>query len=448
MIDFFNREHELEVLHDLVKRSGFRTLLLYGRRRIGKTFLLKKLLSDTGGIYLLSLKRSMGENVSNFSRIIASHNLPYVAANTYIDLFTNLAPYLENKILVIDEFQYLFEKNSEVLSDFQYIFDELLAKISIFVILCGSSLGMVESVGTSTTSPLYGRFTARMKLKRFSFSASKMIHPSLSFTDQILNFGALGGIPQYHLYFNDDKTFRENVKKTFFNSSHPLYSDTEFLLRQELKEISVYSGILHAIANGKTRSTEIANSIYIPTKDVSRYINTLISLGIIERLRPINSSPKSKLTRYRIIDNYFRFWYHFVSTVQTQIEFQNLDEAMYNLNNSISSYMGIVVEDIILEAFQSDFPRLGKWWYRDNEIDLIAVNDNQKQVVFVEIKWTQKRRKKKEILKLMNKSVLVRGFEEYSKQYILISLNGFTGSYSNGNCEFWSAEDLARKFNI
>ena len=439
---FVNRENELKSLENLYSKPGFRSLLLYGRRRVGKTYLLKKFLNDKSGTYMLSVSRSIGENIDLFRNKLSDGGIPRVIASNFIELFSNIKPYLRDQILIIDEFQYLIEKDEAVLSDFQYIFDEILVDTSVFIILCGSSMGMVENIGFDNKSPLYGRFSARMKLHPFRFVDMIKFHPNRSFFEHTLLYGALGGIPLYSSYINQEFDFRENIRETFFNLSHPLFNEVEFLIRQELREPSTYFGILQAIANGKTRNTEIANSIYLPAKDISRYLNTLISLDLIKRVIPIDASSKSKRSMYMLRDNYFRFWFRFVSNLRSEIEFLQLDEAMRYLDENLSTYMGLVIEDIVMELFRAKYTRVGKWWHKDKEIDLVAIDDNKKNVAFVEIKWTSKKRDRHEIERVIENSSLVRGLDSYSRNYILISKNGFNDSLEMDNCEFWSAEDL------
>ncbi len=445
---FVNRENELAVLNRLHREANPKFILVYGRRRIGKTFLLKHFIQDKSGIYLLAQRRGIRENIRTFAGLLAEHGIPDVHAETLLELFSKIAPYAGKRVIIIDEFQYLSEADPAVLSDFQYIADEILPDSEITLVLCGSSMGMIERMGTELTSPLYGRFAARMKIKRMGLRSIRLLHPSLPLEQLIRVYATLGGIPLYHNYFDDNKTYEQNVADTFFSSHHPLYSEVEFLLRQEVRNVSTYMGILGAIANGKTRVSEIANAIYFHAKDIPKYMKTLTALDLVHRVQPIDARAGSKTSIYLLSDHYFRFWFRFVSPQQSKIEMYQTNEALAYLRKEITGYMGYAVEDIVTELFRERYTRVGKWWHREEEIDLVAVDEVERTVTFVEIKWRSQPVHRKIVKKLVAKSKGVRGMEGYDRKYLVISKAGFSGKVEGENLLFWGIDDLAREFNL
>ncbi len=325
-------------------------------------------------------------------------------------------------MLILDEFQYLIESDNNILGDFQYIFDEIFEKdFPIFIILCGSSMGMLEGLSNNRKSPLYGRFTGRLKLPAMSFQDISLLHKDQSLQNKIHYYAAAGGIAQYHLYFKKNLNFHDNINTTFFNPGHYLYNEGEFLLRLELRDIATYMTILQAMANGKTRVTEIANAAYIPAKDLPKYMTILINLDLVRRITPIDAVPSGKRSIYVIADNYLRFWFKFVGPFISHIEFYNTEPAMDFLMKNLSSYTGYQVENIVEEHFKRKVSRVGKWWYKDNEIDLIAIDEIKKEVIFIEVKWRNKVVSQDICEKLKNKSKLVKGFDGYSNKFIIIS---------------------------
>lgn len=419
---FINRKNELNLLENLFSADGTKTFLLFGRRRVGKTYLLKKFIINKDGYYLLSKKRNIRSNINNFCEVLERNGLPNIRVENFIEFFEKYKQYLENKVLIIDEFQYLIESDTQILGDFQYIFDEIFEKdFPIFIILCGSSMGMLEGLSNNRKSPLYGRFTGRLKLPAMSFQDISLLYKDQTLQSMIHYFGAVGGIAQYNLYFKRNLNFFENINETFFNPGHYLYNEGEFLLRQELRDIATYMTILQAMANGKTRVTEIANAAYIPAKDLPKYMTILINLDLVRRITPIDAMPTGKRSIYVIADNYLRFWFKFVAPFKSHIEFYNTEPAKIFLKKSLSTYIGYIVENIVEEYFKSKVSRVGKWWYKNSEIDLVAIDEIKKEVIFIEVKWRNKAVSLDICNNLINKSKLVKGLDGYSTKFIIIT---------------------------
>lgn len=440
---FVNRKQEMKILNDTFRERGFRAVLIYGRRRIGKTYLIKEFLKGKKGVYLLSLKRKIRENIDNFAKISASGGLPYVHAENLIEFFERLSDYMNETVLVIDEFQYLTEKDDAVLSDMQFVFDEILANKNIMIILCGSSVGMVERMGSDLSSPLYGRFSGRIKVRKMRFAEVLEFHPKKSFEEIMRIYGAVDGVPLYHEYFQKG-SFDEGVRRNLFNQGSFLYNEAEFLLREELRDSSTYMSILHSLASGRTKITEIANSIYMNAKDLPKYLNVLQNLELVEKVSPVDAKPREKRSVYKISDRYFRFWFTFVEPFKTQIEYGEIEAAVQHLWDNLQGYMGEIAEEIVMEYLRKSYPIVGRWWHKQHEIDVVAVN--KKEVLFSEVKWRNRRIGYREYEELKKKSEALRGYEKLEKRYLMVSKSGFrdVDRLIQEGVEMWDAKKLEK----
>lgn len=203
---------------------------------------------------------------------------------------------------MFDEFSYLIEKDPSIPSLFQVVCDEILKNENLFLILCGSSISMIEERVLSCKSPLYGRKTAHIKATPISFKYFSEFFPSNTIEKNIEFYAILDGIPFYLEKFSDIKTTLENVKEQIWSKKGRLYEEVDFLLREELREPDVYKTILDAIASGKTKVVDIANKSKIKVQDLDKYLKKLIKLGFIKKEIPITKT-KSKKSIYLINDN-------------------------------------------------------------------------------------------------------------------------------------------------
>ncbi len=445
--NFVDREKELRALEKIYESDGFRAVLIYGRRRVGKTYLIKKLMENRKSLYLMCLDRSVRENIENFSRVASSRGLPYIRAENIIEFFERMKPYLDGYIVVLDEFQYLIENDKGILGDMQYVFDEILRDYDMMFIICGSSMGTVEKVGADMRSPLYGRFISRMKINPMNFRDAIGFHRNKSFEDTIRIYSAVGGIPLYHTYFKIG--FWKDVRDTFFNPGHVLYNEAEFLLRQELRDIGRYEAILRSMAEGNTRVTSIANSAYMDAKDIPKYMSVLINLGIVRKISPVTLPSKARNSIYEISDNYFRFWLRFVDRFRGEIELGELPGPIENLKENIASYVGKTAEDVVREFLRKEYEKVGKWWKKDVEIDIVALNERKKEILFGEVKWRNRPVGWNIVEELMEKKELVEwNREDRKERFLVVSRSGFTKKclerMGDEGIMHWDLKDIER----
>ena len=436
---FIGRERELNKLCEMYNSNKFECAIVYGRRRVGKTTLIQEFIKGKKAIYFLSLETSERVNLENFSRGILDSDATFSNFSSAFDSVADLAAD-ERIVLVIDEYPYLANSVQGISSIIQAAIDMRLKNSKLFLILCGSSMSFMENQVLGYQSPLYGRRTAQFKIQPFSFFESLRFHPHYDAYDNAVLYGITGGIPQYLARIDGSKTLKNNIIDNFFEPSAYLYEEPSNLLKQELREPQTYNDIITAVATGSSRLNEISTKTGLDTAVCSKYLTSLISLGIIKKERPILEE-KSKKTIYRLQDNMFRFWYRFVPQNAAQIH-SGAGERVYDgIERLIPHYMGEVFEEIckqymwrenIAERLPFYFKDAGRWWgtnpikKSEQEIDIIAYDDTR--TIFCECKWSNEPVASGVLDGLLEKSMM---FNYREKYYFLFSKSGYTKDCAN-----------------
>jgi len=459
-IRFINREKELEFLEDIYHQKGTKVIILYGRKRVGKTEIIKAFSKNKDSLYFLADKRGTELNAQRFARETAHHfqDIPPDVHN-FDDVFTYIAKRRKDLVIAIDEFSYLVERDESIPSVFQLVVDEIL-KGNILLILCGSSISMMEKGTLSYKSPLYGRRTGQWLVEPLKFKDVLKFFSKYSFSQVIEAFSVVGNIPAYIIKFDDSIPIFQNIQEKILKKGTFLYEEVEFLLRGELRDPSRYSSVLEAVGSGATRLTEIAHKSHIPAKDLSKYLKTLQSLHLIEKIRPVTEK-KGKKTLYKISDQFFHFWFRFIHQSMSYLESGNTDYILKIIKPNFNTFVGLSFERICREALHElnnqeglpfSFSRIGPWWghYRDKngrkevEIDCIALNEKTKDILFVECKWKENINTKKILNDLQEKSRHVNWFDTSRKEHFVI----FGKSFSNrsAECSCFDLRDLEELF--
>ncbi|MBI2548533.1 ATP-binding protein [Candidatus Woesearchaeota archaeon] len=393
---FKNRKHELKALERLYSEKFPKLIVMYGRRRVGKTALIQEFLKKHKGIYLLGRQETELENLRRFSAEISNffsdETLNTNPLRNWDSLFTYLSQKLKEKrfAVAIDEFPYVVSANEAVPSILQDYWDNKLSKLSAFIILCGSSISMMERV-VGYKSPIYGRRTEQMLIEPLKFKdATAFIPGSLSMNNKIAYYAIVGGTPAYLLEFDYNRSLEQNLLENYLQKTKFLYHDALFVLREELNEPRNYFAILRAISRGKNTSNEIVNETSLDRGLVGKYLSVLIDLHFIERLLPITEKKTSRKGIYKIKDNFFKFWFRFVHANEDYIE-QNRQELLLKekILPNLNSYVGDIFEDIALAFITekkeyNDF-LFGRWWHKGTEIDVVGKSPNE--LIFIEVKW-------------------------------------------------------------
>ncbi|AMM54452.1 ATP-binding protein [Pyrococcus kukulkanii] len=426
-ITFINRERELKFLEELWEKDNS-FLPIYGRRRVGKTRLVREFIRDKPAVYYLARISTYQDNLREFSRAVLDKFPSRYLNETSFSRFYEIFQYLAEKgklVVVIDEFPYLIQSDKRVLSEFQYIVDEIVRTSNLHLFLVGSSIGMMEEHVLGQKSPLYGRRDGQIKLSPLSFFDSwKLL--GVSIEEAVRIYGITGGIPAYLELF---KKF-EDVKRLAFDKRGFLYAEGDFLLSSELREPRVYKLILKAIAEGRRRFNEISNFTGIPRSNLFKYVEILERLGFLRREIPITAKPKTKNTLYRINDNYLAFYFRFIERYREEIELESF-EFWDEFLEEYSSYLGWIFEDVAKEflirlnkagKLPFRFTKIGRWWHKNEEIDVVALNEREKKALFVEVKWRElDAREVRGIFKDLKRKAELSGLGECEKFYGVVA---------------------------
>ncbi len=445
VLKFIGRKSELEFLEKSYEKKGPQILVIYGRRRSGKTELIKQFIEQKEAIYFLADQRGVVKNIERFIKDIEHFfGLDPLKIDSFEEAFRVVVKNVNRKrlIIAIDEFSYLIEKDPSLKSVFQFIIDEILRETNIFLILCGSSISMMEKGVLSYKSPLYGRRTGQIKLMPLPFMQVREFFPKYSIEQVIELYSVLGGIPAYLNLFDPEMDLSSNIRETFFIKEHLFYQEPEIILKEELREPKVYFNLLDAMARGKTKLTDIANTAGINVKDVSPYIGSLIELDLVEKTQLVTEQKaRSKKTLYGLKDNFFRFWFRFILENKEKIERGRTAEVSQEIQRDFSGYVGKTFEKICVDFLWKhpsfSFTTVGNWWggMRDTEtgerktieIDIVALNRNTKEILFGECKWQNKKIDVNTYKQLLEHKEYVNWNNEKRKEYfVLFSKSGFT----------------------
>ena len=445
MKQFVDRELEMETLQNEYERDGSALVVLYGRRRVGKTTLISEFIKDKKALFFLASEESEGQNRNAFKEKVAdfidSDLLRSAEIKSWDVLFKSImdTPFDSKPVIVLDEFQYLGKANPAFPSIFQRIWEEILKDRSVMVILCGSLISMMESQTLAYGSPLYGRRTAQIRLKQIPFGYYHEFFPNKSRKELIEMYSVTGGVPKYIELFSESKDIYSAIQKCVLNRSGYLYDEPHFLLQQEVSEVGSYFSIIKAIAAGNSKLSAISSILEIKSTSLTKYLKTLIDLDILEREVPITEEnpEKSKKGLYKIKDNYLRFWFAFVYPNMSFIESGHSRIVMNKIKNSlVKNHIAFVYEDVCKErmwdlnaegAWPFNFTKIGRYWDSKDEIDIVALDPEGKNLILGECKyWTEP--VGVSVLRDLEAKTASVAWERDNRKvwYVLFSASGFT----------------------
>ena len=449
MKEFINREKEKAFLESEYRKDIASFVVIYGRRRIGKTSLIKEFIKDKSALFFLATEESEAENRNVFkvkvSEYIGNPLLAQADVNSWEELFSYIVndSTHDRKLIIIDEFQYIGKANRAFVSVLQKIWDTVLSDNNVMLILCGSLVNMMYSQTLSYDSPLYGRRTGQIKMKQIAFRYYPQLFADADLSERQLieSYAVTGGVPKYIETFEPYSDVYTAIERCVMSKESYLYEEPAFLLEKEVQDVGSYFSIIKTIASGKEKQSEIASALNVAQTNLPKHLKTLIDLDILEREVPATEDKpeKSKMGLYKIKDNYIRFWFRFIYPYRSYIEMDNIDFVMQKIKAGfVPNHAAFVYEDICRREYMPalvaegkwDFTptRIGRWWDRsDTEIDVVAVDETTDNIIFGECKFTNEPMDVDVYYHLLEKAEKVDWKKQTRKShYVLFSFNGYT----------------------
>mgnify|MGYP001433911941 CR=1 FL=1 len=447
---FLGREKELDMLEKHYRSNKFEFGVIHGRRRVGKTTLLKESIVEKRSLYLLAQQANAKTNLDLFSKrygeLIGAGQIVY---GSFYDLFEALFKE-DNLIVVLDEFTYLTGVDPSIESVLQSLIDTYKDVSTIKFIVSGSEIGMYENL-FSVSKPLFNRQTFEYHLKECDYLESSLYYPNFSSADKIRTYAVFGGLPYYLAQIDDQLTLEENIKNLITSENARFSNEVSMLLHSELRSIQEYQSVLQAIQSGSTKLSEIDSKSRIQdTAKTSKYVKKLLELEIIEKEYKFLESPNSKSHLYRIKNNFIAFHYHFIWKNQAARVLMSKDDYYETfIKDEIDQYVSLrfekICEQFLIRYYkqrnQESIINIGRYWYNDRklktdiEIDLCI--QTKKNIHVYECKWTNNQFG----TSIMN-DLIEKGQHLEATKYGAFSKKGYHESVLYKNYDLISIEDF------
>ncbi|MFP4218567.1 MAG: ATP-binding protein [Salinarchaeum sp.] len=432
MVPFVDRDDELDHLTDCYDSDRAEFVVIYGRRRLGKSELVRQSIADRAdAVYYQAVESTASNQLDQFvdtatTRFPALQNV----RRDWEALLEALGE--QDAIVVIDEFPFLIQADDALPSRIQRVWDLTLQETAMTLVLVGSSISVMEENVLSGSAPLYGRRTATIDLAPLSVADARQFFPAYDPETAIVAWSIYGGTPYYLQTMDPDEPLRVNVQASILSERGLLYSEPEFLLRTELRQPNTYFSILRALAHGRHTPNEIADMAGVESGSLSTYLQTLRRLRLVERHLPVTeSSTTSKRGRYRIAAPLFRFWFRFVYGNQDQLRLLGDDAYDELVAPELADYVSPLFERLCQRALPDLVDRqvrdVGQWWFREHELDVLGLTEEG--LVAGECKFTAQPVSEGVLVDLERTASNVRWSAEPADGdtlYVLFSRSGYT----------------------
>ena len=393
---FIGRERDMAFFEGCYERPGAQLVVLYGRRRVGKTELLRRFAEGRPAVWYTCTKDPDALQLRAFSARLLAHD---PAAARLVDAFPSWerafeeVPHLDlpgRKLVVIDEFPYAVAGNAALPSILQAVWDQALSREDVMIVLCGSSMAFMEGELLSEKNPLYGRATGVWRMEPLGYDEASRFFPDYTPQQRLEAYGILGGVPHYLNQFDPALGIAENVCQNVLERGCPLYAEADFLLREELREPATYNAVLSAVAAGETELNGIAQKALIEARTANTYLTRLARLHIVQKEFSVQAGQqeRSKQGRglWRVSDNFIRFWYAAARPHLSDLELGDAEGVWDNfIAPRLNHLLARAFEDVCLQwarrqniAGRLPFraTALGRWWRGAEEIDLVGLGEN------------------------------------------------------------------------
>ena len=466
MSRFIDRQRDLADLNRLLDREGAQFLLVYGRRRVGKTTLLTRWAADSAArsgvpfIYWIAsrntptvLRRGLTEVLWRWQIRLQQGGQPPVEPSvaqdlstempifpTWRALFQQIAKTVGSRrvILILDEFSYAIESSQPLASELRNAWDQTLKDSNIFMVISGSHIEAMEQL-QYYDSPLYGRFTAQLPVDPLPFGALTEFFPHYSAAERVTVYAILGGMPGYLERFDDRQTLKTNVQAQIFDRTGMFRLEPFALISDEVREPRNFLAIMSAIARGNHTVESIVQTSGLKRPNVGgRYLQRLQELHMVERRVPatVPRDQRTTLGRYYLEDNYLRFYFRFVHPNLDLLELGLLDELWGVIDEKMPAFVeqytfkDLCREWILAQARAGRLPfrpqQVGEYWGADAQVDVVAINWRERAILLAEAKWGTDPVEPSVLRGLVAKAPRVVPEPDWHVHYALFARAGFT----------------------
>ena len=416
-----NRIRELEYLDRRYTRPGAEFVILYGRRRVGKTTLIYEWSQGKPALYFFAARLPDHVLLSEFSQQVAlALNQPERTFSDWTSVFLALAELARDErfIVVIDEYPYLADSVPGLSTVIQRAWDTVLQHTHLFLCLTGSAHSIMRREILSEQAPLYRRHTWAYELQPLQPSDYYAFFPTYTAEQIIEAYAVLGGMPRNVITVNAKTQLMRNIATELLDPTGGLFNEVPLLLHEELKgQVDVFSRVLETIAGGAHTRREIASTTQGTLAATQHYLNDLQSMEAIEHRRPLTRvQNQNRKGTYHILDPFLRFWHRWVAPHRRLLEInQRQEETLHEIRNNLVYIVAPVWESIarhhlLVASGLGQIPfavqEIGSWWTRGAQVDIVGVNRQTRQVIFGEARWRATNVTTKDLEILIEKGLL------------------------------------------
>lgn len=399
---FLNRTRELAYLDRRYARTGAEFVVLYGRRRVGKSSLIYEWSKDKPALYFFAARLPDPVLLGEFSQqLTQALGAPERTFSDWSSAFAALGELAHDQrfIVVIDEYPYLADSVVGLSTLLQRAWDTVLQQSKIFLCLTGSAHSVMRREILDGQAPLYRRHTWTYELLPMQPSDLQHFFPTYTAEQLIESYAVLGGMPRNVTTVNATAPLLRNVANEILDPAGSLFNEVPLLLHEELKgEVDMYSRVLAAIAGGAHTRQEVAAVLQVTLAAAQHYLDELQTIDVIEHRLPLTRVQSEKRQgTYHILDPFLRFWHRWVAPSHRLLEInqrkqETLQEIRLNLAYIVAPvWEAIARHHLLVASGQDQIPfavqEIGSWWTRGAQIDVVGVNRQTKQVLFGEVRW-------------------------------------------------------------
>lgn len=420
IVIMYNRTLEMAKFREIINSDRSELVIIYGRRRVGKSTLMFNLADISNSVYFIC--DSSRNILDNLARQIQDS---FVRFSNWDDFFEFVikSPY---RVIILDEFQYIYDGNRSWPTQFQRWWEKIKTTDKK-IFLCGSTISTIYRISMGYGAPLYGRKTREIEIEPLRYHHLKYFFENYSLEDLVKTYAVLGGIPRYLEEFDSKVTPEENIKTKILDRTSFLYNEPMNLLFEEFREPGAYISILLALTQGHKRFSDISVVSKISSNVLQKYLSVLERTKIIERDIPVTENAIGKKnTRYSLKDQFYIFWFRYIFHNQSMLNRGSVipvyESIMPDLNTFIGKAFERICKDYVALSSSFEYTKIGSWWLKDNEIDIVALNENKGEILFGECKWSENVDPEKILQNLIRKSKLVDWKKKNrSEKYILFA---------------------------